>query len=117
VGALFLAAVLRVSPVAAVLGVQAGNPFVLAFLYMAAYKVGQLALFEGAPLTLPETYTFWNMIDLLWRGGLALQVGGVIIAIPPAIISYFATLWLVKRYRRHKALKKAREFRLSQEHP
>ena len=46
-------------------------------------------------------------MELLWRGGLALQVGGVILAIPPAVASYFLTLWIIKRYRRLKARKAA----------
>ncbi len=108
VSVLFLAPLLRVSPVAAFLGVQIGNPLTLAPLYLAAFKVGHFLLHQGAPLKLPETYTVANCLDLLWRGGLALQLGGLILAIPPAIASYFLTLWIVKRYRRLKAQKAAR---------
>ncbi len=117
VSALFLAALLRVSPITAYLGVWVMNPVTMAPLYLLAYKVGQFVLFKGEPLTLPETYNLDNLLDLLWRGGAALQVGGVIIALPPAIVSYFLTLWIVQRYRRRKARKAAGVLRLSQNPP
>lgn len=97
---LFLAPLLRVSPVTAVMGICIMNPVTMAPLYFAAYKIGKLILFRQAPLNFPETVDFYTVLDLLWRGGLALQVGGLIIALPPAIIAYFLTLWAVKRYRR-----------------
>lgn len=117
VSALFLAALLRVSPITAYLGVWVMNPVTIAPLYLLAYKVGQFVLFKGEPLTLPETYNLNNLLDLIWRGGLALQVGGVIIALPPALASYFLTLWVVQRYRRRKARKAAGVLRLSQNSP
>ena len=117
VGALFLAGLLRVSPITAYVGIWIMNPVTMAPLYLLAYKVGEILLHKGAPLTLPETYNFKAMLDLLWRGGLALQVGGVIIAFPPAIVSYFLTLWIVQRYRRRKARKAASVLRLSQNPP
>jgi len=107
VSVLFLAPLLRISPVTAVLGIQICNPLTLAPFYLAAYKVGHFFLHRGAPLRLPETYTLDNLMEVLWRGGLALQVGGVIIALPPAVASYFLTLWIIKRYRRLKARKAA----------
>lgn len=107
VSILFLAPLLRISPITAFLGIQICNPLTLAPLYLAAYKVGHFFLHRGAPLRLPENYAWDNLMDLFWRGGLALQVGGVILAIPPAIAAYFLTLWIIKRYRRLKAEKAA----------
>jgi len=72
---------------------------------------------RGAPLRLPETYSIADWLALIWHGGLALQVGGVIIAIPPAVVSYFLTLWVITRYRRFKAQKDARVGNLSQNPP
>ncbi len=115
--ALTLAPLLRVSPVAAFLGIQIGNPLLVPAIYLASYKVGEYLLYHGAALTLPETYTVKNMLWLLWQGGLALQVGGLIIAAPPAIIAYFLSLWAVQRYRRRKARKAAGVLRLSQNPP
>ena len=101
--ALTLAPLLRGSVVSAVIGIQVGNPLTLAPLYLLAYQVGKYAVFGGEALHIPENLNFSAFLDLLWRGGLALQVGGVIIAFPPAILSYFLTLWAVKRYRRRRS--------------
>ena len=117
VSAIFLAPLLRISPVTAVLGIQICNPLTLAPFYLAAYKVGHFFLHRGAPLRLPEIYTWDKLMELLWRGGLALQVGGVILAIPPAVVSYFLTLWIIKRYRRLKARKVASAPNLLSQNP
>ncbi len=117
VSVLFLAPLLRISPVTAVLGIQICNPLTIPPLYLAAYKVGHFFLHQGAPLRMPEIYTWSNLLELLWQGGLALQIGGVIIAIPPALASYFLTMWIIKRYRRLKALKAASVLSLSQNPP
>lgn len=114
---LFLAPMLRVSPVTAFLGIQICNPLTLAPFYLAAYKVGHFFLNQGSLLRLAENYTYADLMHLLWRGGLALQVGGVIIAIPPAIAAYFLTLRIIKRFRRLKAQKAARVLNLSQNPP
>lgn len=105
--ALALAPILRVSPVTAYLGIWICNPLTMAPLYLAAYEVGRLVLFQGQPLCLPKTFDFHSVINMCWEGGVALQVGGLIIAIPPAIAAYFVTLWVVKRYRQHKARRSA----------
>lgn len=112
VAVLALAPLLGISPVTAYLGIWVMNPVTIAPLYLAAYKVGQILLFHGESLCLPATFDLPSTLDLLWRGGLALQVGGVIIAVPPAIVSYFLTLWAVQRYRQQKARKAAHVFHL-----
>lgn len=117
VTALSLAAFFRISPVAAFIGIQIGNPLTVVPIYIACYKVGQFLLYRGKPLVFPETFSFKAWVDVLWQGGVALQVGGVILAIPPAIVSYFLTLWIVQRYRRRKAAKAPRVLALSQNPP
>jgi uncharacterized protein len=117
VAVLSLAALLRISPVAAFIGIQIGNPLTIPAIYLASYKVGQFLLYRGKPLVFPETFSFEAWMGVLWQGGIALQVGGVILAIPPAIVSYFLTLWVVQRYRRRKAAKVLRVLALSQNPP
>ncbi len=114
--ALVLPPLLGISPVTAYLGIWVMNPLTIAPLYLAAYKVGQIFLYGGKPLVIPESLDFYAFLELLWRGGLALQVGGVILALPPAIISYFLTLWTIRRYRQRKARKGAGELPLSSNH-
>jgi len=117
VAALSLAALLRVSPVTAFMGIQIGNPLIMPPIYILSYKLGQFLLYRGKPLVFPETFSFKAWLNVLWQGGLALQVGGVILAIPPAIAAYFLTLWIIQRYRRRKAEKALSVLALSQNPP
>jgi uncharacterized protein (DUF2062 family) len=133
VSALSLAALLRISPVTAFVGLQVMNPLTIVPLYYAAYKLGQILLFPSNRTLcfasickdLVAVYNdrgmfqfILNSLHLLARGGVALQVGGLIIAIPPAVIAYFLTLWVARRYRqRQKARKAAGALRLSQSPP
>lgn len=103
VAVLSLAPLLRVSPVTAYLGIWIMNPVTIAPIYYVSYEVGRLLLFKGNHLALPATFDLNSVLDLLWRGGLALQVGGVLVALPPTILSYFLTLWAVNRYRQARA--------------
>jgi len=115
--ALTLAALLRVSPVTAFLGIQVCNPLTIPGIYLAAYKLGQFLLYRGKPLVFPETFSFEAWLNVLWQGGVALQVGGVVLAIAPAIVAYFVTLWILQRYRRRKAAKALIVLALSQNPP
>jgi uncharacterized protein (DUF2062 family) len=117
IAALSLAALLRVSPVTAFLGIQISNPLTIPPFYLAAYKVGRFLLHRGRSLVFPETFSFQAWLHVLWQGGVALQVGGVIIAIPPAVAAYFLTLWGVQRYRRRKAQKASSDLHLSEDPP
>ena len=114
---LSLAALFRVSPVTAIIGIQVGNPLTVVPIYVSAYRVGQFLLYRGKPLVFPETFSFEAWLRVLCQGGLALQVGGIIIAIPPAIVAYFLTLWIVQRYQRRKAQRARNVFDLSQKPP
>jgi len=100
---LALAPLFRISVVAAYMGIWVSNPVTWVPQYVLAYEVGRHLLYRGESLSIPEHADLAAFLDLLWRGGLALQVGGLIIAFPPAVVTYFATLWAVKRYRQRRA--------------
>jgi len=117
VAVLSLAALLRVSPVTGFIGIQIGNPLTIPAIYLASYKMGQFLLYHGQPLVFPKSDSFKAWICVLWQGGVALQVGCVIIALPPAIVAYFLTLWIVQRYHRRKMEKALSALRLSQNPP
>ncbi len=102
--ALTLAPLLGASVVAAYMGIWVSNPVTWVPQYLLAYEVGKYLLFPGQqPLCIPDQSDYSTFLCILWRGGLALQVGGLLIAIPPAILTYFVTLWVVKRYRQRRA--------------
>ena len=117
VAVLFLASLFRLSLITALLGAQVCNPLTIPAIYLASYKVGQFLLYRGKPLIFPAGYSFREWLDVLWQGGLALQVGGLILATPPTIVTYFFTLWIIRRYRQRKARRAAGDFRLSQNSP
>lgn len=100
---LSLAPLLRVSVIAAYMGIWVSNPLTWVPQYLLAYEVGRYVVFRGGPLRIPAQANLVAFLDLLWRGGLALQVGGLLISLPPAIAAYFFTLWAVKRYRQRRA--------------
>ena len=100
---LALAPLFRASLLAAYLGIWISNPLTWVPQYLLSYEVGQYLLFRGEALRIPAHINLSALLNLLWRGGLALQVGGLIIAVPPAIASYFLTLWAIKRYRQRRA--------------
>lgn len=100
---LSLAPLLRVSVIAAYMGIWISNPLTWVPQYLLAYEVGRYIVFRGEPLRIPDQVNLSAFFDILWRGGLALQVGGLIISLPPAIAAYFFTLWAVKRYRQRRA--------------
>ena len=100
---LSLAPLLRVSVIAAYMGIWVSNPLTWVPQYLLAYGVGSYILFRGESLRIPAQANLAAFLDLLWRGGLALQVGGIIISVPPAIAAYFFTLWAIKRYRQRRA--------------
>jgi len=102
VAVLTLAPLLRVSMVTAYLGIWIMNPLTIVPLYLLAYEVGRFLLFPEGVLVLPEVWTWRAALEVLWRGGLALQVGGVLIALPPAVASYFLTLWALRRQRQRR---------------
>ena len=116
--AIGLAPLLRISVVAAYMGIWVSNPLTWVLQYVISYKVGRYILFRGQqPLAIPDHADLSVFLDLLWRGGLALQVGGVIIALPPAIMTYFVTLWAVKRYRQRRARLVSRVPVISEDRP
>jgi len=117
VAALSLAAFLKVSPVTAFIGIQVGNPLTVVPIYLTAYKMGKYLLYSAHPLVFPKVFSYGAWFRVLCHGGIALQIGGIIIALPPAIVTYFLTLWIVQRYQRRKAQRATNVLKLSQKPP
>ncbi|MDD3580812.1 MAG: DUF2062 domain-containing protein [Desulfobacca sp.] len=111
---LALASLFRLSRVTAVMGSWISNPVTIPLFYYLSFKVGQLLLFPGQGFTLPITFNIAEILRLGWRINLALQLGGIIIALPLAIIAYFLTYWGIVRYRTRHSRKPDRALHLSQ---
>ena len=98
--ALALAYLLGISRVAAVMGCWISNPLTVPFFYYLSFKIGKWLLFPQHSLSLPEGFDLLELLRLGWEVNLALQLGGLILAVPFGIAAYFFTLKVVQRYRR-----------------
>ena len=88
--AVALAAALRGSKLAAALGVWVSNPLTIPVFYYGSYRLGSFVL--GLPeLTLPTEYSVFSLAELGGHVTVAMLHGGVLLAIPPALLTYFLT--------------------------
>ncbi len=108
------------SKIAAAIGTWISNPLNWVPFYMLFYYIGTSVLpFEIPKLDLKHV----EFLELLERGPklvLAMMVGGLVVAIPSTIISYFVSLHFIRIYQnrkkkrlKDKELKKLNEFKQS----
>lgn len=110
--ALSLAALLKVNPVSATLGVYVSNPFSYALCFrVGAWMVG---MSPGDGLELTGDGFFWAVLAL-GRTGLTWMwvefVGALIVGTLTAIIAYFAALFATVRYRSARANRHMKEMK------
>jgi uncharacterized protein len=99
---LTLAHFLRLSRVAALMGVWVSNPLTVPPMYYFSFVIGKMLLYPDLNLSLPQTVDLQELLRLGWEINLALQFGGLIMAFPAGLAAYFLTLWAIQRYRRQK---------------
>lgn len=102
ISALALAHLLRISRVAAVMGCWVSNPITIPPFYYFSFKIGKWLLYPNLTLSLPQCFDTRELLRLGWEVNLALQTGGLILALPFGLAAYFLTLWAVNRYRSRK---------------
>lgn len=112
--ALALASVFRLSRVMAIMGCWISNPLTIPVFYYFGFKIGEWLLFPGQGVALPATFNLLEILRLGWRVNLALQMGGVIIALPIAVVAFFLTYWGILRYRARISRKPKSALRLTQ---
>ena len=88
--AVFLAALLRGSKLAAALGVWVSNPLTIPFFYYGSYRLGRFVL-GYSQLTLPADYSLISMIKMGKHVTVAMLHGGVLLGILPGLLAYFLT--------------------------
>ncbi len=123
--ALFFAAILRANKIMAILFVWVSNPLTAAFIYYPCYKVGRLFLgfFKYEHEISPDQLTamlnifsihvivtqfftaeYWRQVASVFAViGLETFVGGVLIGLVVAKISYWTALTVINRYRKRKS--------------
>ena len=99
--AVFFAAVLKWSKISAAFGVWITNPFTSPFIYGITYIVGAKLLGLKATMTLPANFS-WSIVQEILKNAPvifgALMVGGILIGLPLAVLSYYLAFAAVSKY-------------------
>lgn len=103
--AIALAFVVRGSKIAAALGTWVSNPLNWVPVYMMFYYVGKAVVPFDVPAFDPSQLEMAQMIEMGWKFFIVMMVGGLVVATPSAVVSYFIAFKGVSVYR---AKRKAR---------
>lgn len=105
--AVALAFVVRGSKIAAALGTWVSNPLNWVPCYLMFYYVGKLVLpLDVPPLDLDHV-EMKQLIEAGWKMFAVMMVGGTVVGIPSAAVSYFAALKAVRMYRERKEARRS----------
>ena len=100
--AAFLASLFRWNPISAAMGVWITNPLTIPFIYGVTYLVGVNVLQRFTTLFFPVRINLRDWKNILHSSPkiiLALIIGGLLLGIPLAILSYHLVYWAVVEYR------------------
>lgn len=114
VAAIFLASLLGWNKLAAAIGVWITNPLTAPLFYGSSYVVGARVLGRPARDDWPPQLSLNGLFkslaeapDILW----VLTVGGVLLGLPAAVMSYYLALGAVRRYRARRRRPRGRSRR------
>ncbi len=105
--AIGLAFVLKGSKLAAALGTWVSNPLNWLPVYMMFYYVGRAVVPFDVPPFSPTQLSLAEMFHIGWKLAVAMLVGGLVVATPSAVLSYFIGKRVVQRYQHRRALRLA----------
>lgn len=108
--AIGLAFVVRGSKIAAALGTWVSNPLNWVPVYMMFYYVGRAVVPFDVPPFNPSQLEMAQMLEMGGKFFTVMMVGGLVVAIPSAIISYFLAVKGVQVYRLRRQAKLHRDF-------
>lgn len=97
--AIALAFVVRGSKIAAALGTWISNPLNWVPVYMMFYYVGKAVVPFDVPPFNPSQLEMAEMLEMGWKFFAVMMVGGLVVATPSAIVSYFIAFKGVQAYR------------------
>ena len=102
--AIALALIVRGSKIAAALGTWVSNPLNWVPVYLMFYYVGKAVVPFDVPPFNPSHLEMAQMIEMGWKFFAVMMIGGLVVATPSAIISYFVAFKGIQAYRtRRKA--------------
>lgn len=105
--AIALAFVVRGSKIAAALGTWVSNPLNWVPCYLMFYYVGRAVLpLDVPPLDL-EQVEMTQLIEAGWKMFAVMMVGGTVVGLPSAALSYFVAFKAVRLYRERKEARRA----------
>jgi uncharacterized protein (DUF2062 family) len=110
--AVFFAALLKWSKIAAASGVWITNPFTAPFIYSISYIVGARLLGMEGALSLPGDLSWGTVVDMLRNAPrilTALTVGGVLMGLPLSVLAYYVSFMAVRKYQKDVKEKLARQ--------
>lgn len=106
--AVALAFIVRGSKIAAALGTWVSNPLNWVPLYMAFYYLGKAVVPFDVPPFDPSQLEMAQMLELGWKFFAVMMVGGLVIALPCAVLSYIAAFKGIQIYRKRRAARLGR---------
>lgn len=99
--AVFFAALFKWSKISAAFGVWITNPLTSPFIYGITYIVGAKLLGLKVTMTLPEDFTWSIAREMLKNAPVifgALMIGGILIGLPLAVLSYYLSFAAINKY-------------------
>ncbi|BDQ32488.1 DUF2062 domain-containing protein [Pseudodesulfovibrio portus] len=106
---IFLAFVFRVNKLAAWLATCYSNAATMVPFYYFLFAVGKAVMpFQDVAFD-PNHLEMTHLIDAGWHVFAVMFMGGLVFGIPATIVTYFLTLYVVRRYRRRKAIRALRK--------
>jgi len=106
--ALALAYIFRCNKLAAALGTWVSNPANVVFVYYFLYRVGQVFVPGAQNCFDPEHLALADMLQSGWHLVMVMSVGGVIVGIPVAVLTYCVTVRGVLLYHAKRAERRLR---------
>jgi len=106
---IFLAFVFRVNKLAAWLATCYSNAATMVPFYYFLFAVGKTVMpFKDVAFD-PKHLEMTHLIDAGWHVFAVMFAGGFIFGVPATILTYFLTLFVVRRYRRRRAVRALRK--------
>ena len=113
--AIFLAALFKWSKLSAGFGVWITNPLTAPFIYGFTYLIGAKIIGQQTAFAIPSDLTWAVVKDMIQKAPRmfgALTVGGIVLGLPVAAVSYYASYRVLDKYQMNMkaklALQKAR---------
>ena len=110
--AIFLAAMLKWSKLSAGIGVWITNPLTAPFIYGLTYLIGANLIGLESAFSIPHDLTWATVKDMVQKAPKmfgALTVGGIVVGLPLAVLSYYFSFAVLEKYQMNMKEKLARQ--------